>query len=403
MKAARNPSMRKSRSEKDVIYLDNAATSMFKAPGVLEAITEAIRRGCANPGRSAHRPALEEARRLFDARCRLAEYFDVPESSLVTFSLNATMSLNILLNGLVREGWHVAVTPFEHNSVMRPLTALQERGVCRVTILRPGPGMALFDPGHLRALVREGLDLIVATAASNVTGRILDLATMNEIRKNVPLVLDASQAAGYLPLRMHAQGVEYMACSLHKGMLGPPGLGITAITTDRLPAPWLRGGSGSASESLVHPSFMPDRLEAGTPNTTAIAAVPAVVSHLEGEEHAKALRRTKWLGCRLLEGLRRLKGVSLPGVPRDAALFTRMLPVFPLVLDGVPADEAAYALQSRAGICTRPGLQCAPLAHKTIGTFPQGTLRVSLGVHNDEEDVEILLEALEELLEERRR
>jgi len=343
-----------------------------------------LREVTANPGRSGHRPAVEAARLVFDARCRLAALLGVADPANLVFTRGATEGLNLVLKGLLRQGDRVGVSPLEHNSVMRPLARLaRERGVVVETL--PADALGRLD---LEAVARlAGRYRLVAVAhASNVTGVVQDIRALARALPGTALLSDAAQTAGVLPIAAEADGVAFLACSAHKGLLGPTGIGACYISPDYDVAPLLEGGTGSQSESTEHPAFPPDRYEAGTPNLHGIAGLRGGVEHLAA--HGLLGEHKGRLTALLLRGLREIRGVRLYS-PDDG---TALLASFNVA--GLPPDRVAAALEAEHGILCRPGLHCAPSAHRHIGSFPGGTVRLSPGFGNSEEEMDLAIRAV---------
>ncbi len=375
-----------------MIYLDNAATSHPKAPGVAEAMARAMLEAGGNPGRSSHSLAREASRVVFQAREACASLFGQRDARRLVFTKNATEALNLAILGRVPSGGCVAVSSLEHNSVMRPLRYLEAARWVRLLMV-PFDASGRPDAGTLRSVLRERPDLMVLTAACNVTGCLPDVGDIAERCRaaGVPLCLDAAQAAGHLPLA--GLDVPLICFTGHKGLLGPTGTGGLVAQDGFEPAPLVRGGTGSASESETQPDFMPDRLEAGTANVVGLAGLLASAQWLAGEGIERIRAREAALTDRLLRGLLALPGVAAPGPPPG----TPRGPVVSITVEGRDLGELALELDRR-DIATRVGLQCAPRAHKSIGTFPGGTLRFSPGCFTTGAEIDAALAVMESLL-----
>ena len=377
-----------------MIYLDNAATSFPKAPGVVEAVVHSLTEVGANPGRSTHRFAQEGSRTVFQAREACAALFGAPDASRLVFTRNATEALNLAILGRVPPGGRVALSGLEHNAVMRPLRHLEaEKGV-RLMII-PFDACGRPDPAALAAALGTHPDLMVLTAASNVSG---GLTPVGEIAlrcraAGVPLCLDASQWAGHAPLSIKDLQIPLLCFTGHKGLLGPGGTGGLYAEPGFEPEPMIRGGTGSASESEFQPLAFPDRLEAGTPNLPGLAGLEASVHWLTTTGLGVIQAREAALCDRLLRGLLPLPGVTAPGPgpgePRASLVSIQV--------QGVDLGELALELDRRE-IATRVGLHCAPAAHRSLGTFPEGTLRFSPGVFTTEAEIDEVLLTMEGLL-----
>jgi len=310
------------------------------------------------------------------------------------FGLNGTDMLNLAIKGSVGRGDHVITTALDHNSVMRPLNELEARGVIEYTRL-PGSPRGELDPAHLEPEIRSNTRLIVAVHGSNVTGSLLPIEQLGRIARanGVRFLVDACQTAGCQPLNLSALSVDLLACSGHKGLLGPMGTGVLYVADDVELATVREGGTGSVSADDVQPSFLPDRFEAGTLNAGGIAGLLAGVRFLlEKGVHNVHAHKVK-LVATFLEGVRSLPGVLAYGTSDP----NRNAGVVSVSLRGLAPDEAARALDERHGIQVRPGLHCAPWAHRTLGTFPQGTVRFSFGYFNSVDQVQTAVRALGEL------
>ncbi|HKI33227.1 MAG TPA: aminotransferase class V-fold PLP-dependent enzyme [Gemmataceae bacterium] len=379
-----------------MIYLDNAATSWPKPAVVAQAIGQFLETSAANPGRSGHRLSLAAARVVYNLREALAEFFGLEDPLRLVFTSGVTESVNLALRGLLRPGDHVVTSPIEHNAVMRPLRALEREGV-RLTIV-PGTANGCLRLGDLELSLRPETRLVVLNHASNVSGTILPVAEVGAItrRQGKLLLVDAAQTAGVLPIDMKAMNVDLLAFSGHKGLLGPTGTGGLAIgerVDVRDMAPLKRGGTGSRSEFEEQPDFLPDKYEAGTPNSVGLAGLAASLDFLR-QRGTEALRRHEMtLTGQLLEGLRAISGVRVFG-PCDPA---RQVAVVSFTLTGRHVSDIALQLDEEHGVLCRPGLHCAPAAHRTLGSFPEGTVRFSPGAFTTAKEVEAALAAVARL------
>lgn len=377
-----------------MIYLDNAATSWPKPPQVLAAMARFLTEVGANPGRSGHRLSVEAGRIVYAAREAVAQLFNIPDPLRVVFGLNATEGLNLALRGLLRPGDHVVTSSMEHNSVMRPLRALEREGV-EMTMAPCSPEGRL-DPQAVLSALRPHTRLVVLNHASNVTGTLLPVAEVGRAlrRMNGPLLLvDAAQSGGAVPIDMQADGIDLLAFTGHKSLYGPTGTG-GLIIGERVPLeefrPLIRGGTGSRSEQEEQPDFLPDMCESGTPNAVGLAGLEAGVRWVldQGVEAIRAHEVA--LSQRLSDGLREVPGVTVYG-PADARLRTAIVS---FNIAGMEPSEVGMRLDEEYGILCRVGLHCAPAAHRTIGTFPSGTVRFALGAFTTREDVDAALRAV---------
>lgn len=376
-----------------MIYLDNAATSCPKPAEVIDAVERTLRDVCANPGRGAYDIALEAARILLRTRRALARLFGIKDEARVVFTLNATMALNMALKGLLGEGGHVVVSSMEHNAVIRPLSVLARRGV-HVTRV-PCSADGTTDPDDVLAAVQPGTKLVALTHASNVLGTLMPIEEVGpRLRETgVPFLVDAAQTAGSRPLDVETLGIDLLALPGHKGLLGPQGVGALYIGPGLELDTLVEGGAGTESLSPLPPEELPDRYEAGTPNTPGIAGLGAGVRRVIEEGPQTIGSRERALAERLRRGLADIDGVAIYGPPAgvDAA------PVVSVAFAGLPSAEAAFVLDRAFGIAVRAGLHCCPEAHRVAGTIETGLVRLSLGYQTTEGDVDAAIAACTEI------
>jgi cysteine desulfurase family protein len=375
------------------VYLDHAATSWPKPPVVLQAIADFFEHAGGNIGRSGHRRSIASSRAVSLAREQIAELLGAETPDELAFTKNATEALNLAILGLAPEGGTIVTTSLEHNSVMRPLRDLEARGRCAVEVVPADGRSGAVDLAEWEAHLRgPGPRLAVATHASNVTGVVLPIEDMAAAARDagVPLVVDASQTAGHLPLSLPALGAAAVAMPGHKGLLGPPGTGLLYLAPGVEVEPLIRGGTGSLSEHEVQPDFAPDRYESGTLNAIGIVGLGAAAEHLRGlgldRVHASGVA----LGRRFRDGLARIPGVTFYG-PADPSASVGIASVN---VDGLPCATAAQLLDDEWGVMTRAGLHCSPAAHRSLGTAPEGTIRFSWGAATTERELDVALEAL---------
>ena len=371
-----------------MIYLDSAATSFYKPETVQYAVLEALN-SMGSPGRGAHSAAMRAAECCYQCREALARLFHVPEIENVVFTFNATHALNIAIHTLVNPGCRVLISGYEHNAVTRPLHAA---GAKITQIDTP-----LFDPDafleRADALLRDA-QVAICTHVSNVFGFILPIEQFASMcaERNVPLVVDASQSAGVLELDFSSLGAEFVAMPGHKGLMGPQGTGVLLCKNDAKPL--LYGGSGSASAQQTMPRYLPDRLEAGTHNVVGIAGLLASVKHiLDTGCNAIRLRERQ-----LMDRFCSLLGADVAGLrlfySPDPDLQSAVLSVQP---DGMSCEAFAEQLEAR-GVAVRSGLQCAPAAHKTVGTLERGTVRFSFSPYNTLRQMDQTAEICKEIM-----
>jgi cysteine desulfurase family protein len=373
-----------------MIYLDNAASSHPKPEAVYKAADEALRLG-ANPGRSGHGSALSAARIIHETRELAAKLLGAGDSSRIIFTSNATHAINIALKGFsLKPGDHVVTSSMEHNSILRPLHALQQSGVDICTVTADSTGV--IDPEEVERAIKPQARLVALSHGSNVTGALLDLKSIGEIcrKKRVALLLDASQTAGVVPIDVVRDGVTMLTAPGHKGLLGPQGTGILYVSPSIDLNPLMEGGTGFASESREMPEVFPERLEAGTMNTPGIAGMGAGISWLLEKGVENIRKKEIEILVHLLARFKEIKGLREYG-PADPE---KRVAVVSFNLEGVDGAHLGYALDEVFSIAVRVGLHCAPDAHKTIGTFPGGTVRASFGPFNTVADADALCEAL---------
>jgi cysteine desulfurase / selenocysteine lyase len=379
-----------------LIYLDNAATSWPKPISVGAAMAHFLTETGANPGRSGHRMAVDAARIVYETRESVARLFNAPDPLGVIFGSNVTEALNLAIYGYLRPGDHVVTTSMEHNSMMRPLRAMEQNGLELTVVKCSAEGyLPLVD---VAAAIRPNTIMLAVNHASNVVGTILPVAEIGEIARQYGLLLlvDTAQSAGAFPIDMQADQIDLLAFTGHKSLYGPMGTGglIVGPRVDlKRFVPLKRGGTGSRSELEEHPDFLPDLGESGTPNGVGIAGLNAGI-HWILQKGLDSIRshETK-LTQRLLDGLLDIPGVTVYG-SLNAAFQT---PTISFNIDDQAPSEIGLRLDEEFGILCRVGLHCAPAAHKTLGTFPTGTVRFSLGAMNTREDVRAAISAVRQL------
>lgn len=386
-------------SVNQVVYFDNAATSWPKPPGVAPAMTHFLAEIGANPGRSGHRLAIESSRVVYAAREAVAKLFHAPDPLRVVFGANVTETLNLALRGLLRPGDHVITSSLEHNSVMRPLRALERQGV-ELTVV-PCSSQGFLDPQDVEDAIRPQTTMIVLNHASNVIGTLLPVSEVGRIARQYDLLMlvDAAQTGGAYPLDFQAESIDLFAFTGHKSLYGPMGTGGLIIgqrVDESHFSPLKRGGTGSRSEEEAQPEFLPDKFESGTQNAVGLAGLKASIDFLLEKGITKIRSHEKELTNKLLEGLKAIPGVILYG-PLDANLQTATVS---FNIKGLQPSEVGFRLDEKYGILCRVGLHCAPAAHKTMGTFPTGTVRFGLGFFNTKEEIEIGIRAIQNLAEE---
>lgn len=375
------------------IYLDNAATAFPKPESVCVAADLTMRRLTANPGRGGHYMALDAARLVLEAREAVAGFFGAADSSRVVFTASATEAINLALFGLLRSGDRVVTTSMEHNAVVRPLRALQERGVEVVKVQSDRYGFVA--PSALVEACRPKPRMLVMSHCSNVTGTVQAIEEIGPWCRSqgILLLIDAAQSAGHLPIHVEEMCIDLLAASGHKGLMGPPGTGFLFLREGLQVQPLIYGGTGTLSDSEHQPEHLPERLESGTLNTVGLAGLRAAIQFIENEGFEQVRSHQRLLLLQLLDGLSSLPGVVLYG-PADAAAHGGAVS---FTVESTDPAAFGFRLDREYGICCRIGLHCAPDAHRSIGTYPKGTIRVSPGYFNTCQDINAFLSALQKL------
>lgn len=408
-----------------MIYFDNAATSFPKAPGVAEAIARFLAEDAANPGRAGHRMAVRAEQMLDDVRLKLTRMMDGDDHHRMVFALNCTDAINMALKGVLGHDTppgatvpHVITTSLEHNSISRPLQSLADRGEIELTRVRFDAD-GFVDPAEVRRAIKPNTTLIAMTHASNVLGTIQDAAAIGTLAREHGLLflLDAAQTAGVVPISVKAMNIDLLAFPGHKSLLGPTGTGglyvgerspqpaeaIAAthevghldekITRAKRFKPWREGGTGGDSSTPTMPALFPYYLEGGTPNTVGIAGLGAGVDYVASHDMAKTLEHEQAMVQTIIDRFADDKRFTIYGT-HDAK---RRVGTVSLNIDGYEPSDVGSILDDSFEIAVRPGLHCAPYAHKQLGTFPAGALRISPGAFNTDEELATLLDALDQI------
>ena len=377
-------------------YLDNGSTSFPKAPGVGKAMNYFIEEIGCNIGRGGYETAYDLAEKIYDTRSQLCRLFHFSDERHVIFTPSVTYSLNFLIKGLLKEKDHVIVSGIEHNAVARPCEALKSKGV-EVSIA-PCDREGRLDFEAFQKLFNERTKLVVMSHASNVSGTVLDAETAGKIckQKGVYFALDAAQSAGVIDIDFEKFSLSALCITGHKGLLGPQGIGALLLTPNIAAEmePLICGGTGSASHLITMPEFMPDKFEAGTLNLPGIIGLNAALRYIEERTPAEIRKHELELAAQFIDGLQSDTNIRIVGIRgKENRVGT-------VSLDFLEEDNAdiAYRLDAEYGIMTRCGLHCAPLAHQTFGTFPQGTVRFAFGYQNTREDVNYALKAIHEMV-----
>ena len=375
-----------------MIYLDNAATSYPKPRGMVAAMEECILKYCGNPGRSGHSMSMRTGEEVYHARRKIARLFNIEQAERLVFTKNTTEALNMGLKGVLLPGDHVITTSMEHNSVLRPLKALEKRGI-RQSIIR-ADREGFVKPSDFEKAIRPETRLIAVTAASNVTGTKMPLEEIGELarKRGILFLVDGAQGAGSMEIDVKKMNISMLAFPGHKGLLGPQGIGALYIDPELKLNHIMEGGTGTDSKSRLQPCEFPDGYEAGTINAPAIIGLgysaefvekigPEVIGKYEEE-------LIGWLDERLDE---------MDFVTRYGPQACRKTGISLINIRGAAAEEVTSILSSRYGIAVRGGFHCAGLAHKTIGTWDEGAVRISVGPFNTRRDMEKLTDAIREI------
>ena len=367
-----------------MIYLDNAATSRYKPAQVIYEMEKQLKNS-ANAGRSGHTSALKAGQKIEETRNYIREYINAES---VVFTKNCTEALNLAIKGLKLSG-HVITSMLEHNSVLRPLTSLANAGVIKLTVLAPDY-TGKISPRSVARAITVDTSLVAVTHVSNVTGSVQPIYEIAEevSKKGVLFLVDAAQSAGHLPIDMR-EGIDILCAPGHKGLHGPQGTGFLAHRKNIEILPLLEGGTGTSSNSLIQPTDSPEGLESGTQNTPAIAGLLAGIKWTE-KKKSVIIERTNFLTSYLIDGLNENNKVTV--FSRDT-----QTGVVCFKIKNIYPGEVADTLNTEYDIAVRSGLHCAPLAHKYLGTFPDGAVRASIGYNNSKSDIEQLLSAIKEI------
>lgn len=378
-----------------MIYLDNGATTYHKPEAVIQAVADAMRH-MGNSGRGSHQASLGASRTIYDTRVLVSELFGLGNPLQVAFTANSTASLNMAVQGIFSPGDHVITTMLEHNSVLRPLYRMRENGV-ELTIVRADRlGNIRYE--DMEAAIRRNTKGIICTHASNLTGNLVDIARVGEIcrRASLVFILDASQTAGVFDIDMGMMGIDVLCFTGHKSLMGPQGTGGICVREGISIRPLMAGGSGTHSYSELHPSDMPEALEAGTVNGHGIAGLHAALEFIKETGMESIRNREQLLMRRFYQGVSDIRGVTVYG---DFSRMDLHAPVVALNIRDHDSGEVSDGLAMDYGIYTRAGAHCAPLMHQALGTVEQGAVRFSMSYYNTEEEMDQAVLAVREMAE----
>lgn len=376
-----------------MIYLDNAATTFPKPKQVYDAVLDCMENYGANPGRAGHKLAMRAGREIYDCRENIAKLLNISNPMNIVFTHNATDSLNLAIKGVVKSGDHIITTSIEHNSVIRPIKALEEKGKQNTIVKCDEYGQ--LNTEDIKKAIKPNTKLIVTTHASNVCGTLVDIEAVGNIAKenNILYLVDASQTLGVYDVDVQKINVDMVAAPGHKCLLGPQGTGILYIREGLALDILKEGGTGSNSEELFQPNMMPDRYESGTHNTPGIAGLNAGVNFVIETGIDKIRKHEEELCSYMLERLSEVPNIKIYG-PLDSK---KRAAVISINIGNIDSGEVTFMLDDVYGIATRSGIHCSPLAHETLGTLIQGTVRFSFGYFSTKEEVDKSIEALKEI------
>ncbi|QVL31446.1 aminotransferase class V-fold PLP-dependent enzyme [Telmatocola sphagniphila] len=378
-----------------MIYLDNAATTFPKPESVYKALDSYARNSLANPGRAGHKMALASEHTLADGRHRLNQFFNGKGPERFIFTLNCTDALNMAIKGVLKPGDHVITSDMEHNSMSRPLRALELAGVIEWTRI-PSDGQGSIDPQTVAKAITPKTRLVGISHGSNVVGTTQPIEEIGKItrEKNVLFLVDAAQTAGVLPIDVQAANIDLMALPGHKGLFAPTGVGVLYVAPGVHVNPWREGGTGGDSSSETQPKDYPYFLEGGTPNVLGVAGLIAGLQWVQEQGLKKIHQHEVELVERLWKHLDEIGQFTIVG-HRD---MSRRVGTLSFFTEALPAAEIGGILDQAFDIAIRPGLHCAPYIHKAFKSYPDGLVRVSPGPFNTEADIDLLAGALKEIL-----
>ena len=378
------------------IYADNSATSFPKAPGVSDEMKYFLDNVGCNVNRGGYSSSYDVAMKILDLRESLLDFFNVDDSYNVVFTPNITYSLNFILNGYLKSGDHIITTSLEHNSIMRPLYILAQKGITYSLV--DGNADGSLDIEKIIPLINSQTKAIVMTHASNICGTILPIEQVGEIcrKYNLKFIVDTAQTAGVI--NINGKNIDAIAFTGHKGLLASQGIGGFVIKEDfaKEISPIITGGTGSKSDEIEQPEFLPDKFESGTMNIPAILGLKKSLEYVNNLGIEKIHEKEMLLTNRFISQLKDIKELEIIG---KKSMDSRLAVIS---LDFLTEDNGLVAstLDSKYGIMTRSGLHCAPLAHKTLNTYPKGTVRFSFGHFNTEEEVDYIVDSIKSIINE---
>lgn len=379
------------------IYLDNASTTFPKPKNVVDSIYNFLTNIGGNPGRSNHNNALQTNRLLFEAREIISDFFNYNSIENVVFTNNVTTSLNILINGSLIDGDHVITSSMEHNSVLRPLINLQNKGVIDLDIV-DADKFGFISVDNIKNKIKANTKMIVLSQASNVTGSIQPIKEIGALckSKNIFFILDSAQGAGVLDINFTDLNLSALAFTGHKSLFGPQGIGgfIIDDNLNNVCMPYILGGTGSLSHSLDQPDFLPDKFESGTLNMPGIVGLVEGINFIKNEGINTIYDKNKFLRDYFINEISNMKDIIL----YEDINNSNYTSCISFNVNNIDTAELSFALDNDFGIKNRSGLHCAPLAHKTIGSFPSGTVRLSLSYFNEKSDISYTIDCINKII-----
>lgn len=372
-----------------MIYLDNSATSLIKPKDVYSAMLDCMKNYAANPGRSGHRLSAKAAEKIFECRENLCGMFGADDPNRFIFTQNATESLNLAIRGFFKNGGHVVLTQMEHNSVIRPVFTLEKDGITHT--VAEADAFGRVSPESIKNAIKPDTKMIAATHVSNVCGTVNDIEEIGKIAKehNIAFLVDAAQSAGILPIDIKKQNITFLSLTGHKALLGPQGTGALYVGDDSL-VPLKTGGTGSYSKLPYQPDDLPDKYESGTLNTVGICGLNEGLKFIKKVGTENIFEHEMHLTSHLLENLSVMRGISVQGYMSAA----HRSGVVSITSDKKTPSEISHILNTEYDIAVRSGYHCAPFAHKALGTFDTGSVRISLGAFNTKNDIDAFCSAL---------
>ncbi|MBU6137223.1 aminotransferase class V-fold PLP-dependent enzyme [Clostridium tertium] len=379
------------------IYLDNSSTTFPKPKNVVDSICNFLTNIGGNPGRSNHNNALQTNRLLFEAREIISDFFKFNSIENVIFTNNITTSLNILINGSLVAGDHVITSSMEHNSVLRPLVNLKNKGIIELDIINADK-FGFVSVEEIRSNIKINTKMIVLSQASNVIGSIQPIKEIGTLckSKNIFFILDTAQGAGVLDIDFTDLNLSALAFTGHKSLFGPQGIGgfIIDDSLNNICKPFILGGTGSLSHSLEQPDFLPDKFESGTLNMPGIVGLVEGIKFIKNEGINTIYNKNKFLRNHLINEMSNIKDIIL----YEDINNSNYTSCVSFNINNIDTAELSFALDNDFGIKNRSGLHCAPLAHKTIGSFPSGTVRLSLSYFNEKSDINYTIDCINKIL-----